>query len=78
MTDTIEALTAAQLVALKRRRLGLSCGVLSDLCDLSHSYIAKFESGRISQPSLVAFARMARALEMTPAEVYMAVMVESR
>jgi transcriptional regulator with XRE-family HTH domain len=68
---------ASQLVAMKRQSAGLSANALSLACGLSKSYVGKFETGQIAEPSLSAFARMARVLRMTPAEVYVAVMVES-
>jgi transcriptional regulator with XRE-family HTH domain len=42
----------------------------------SGSYVSKLEAGTI-EPSLRGFARLAKALEMTPQEIYTVVLCEA-
>lgn len=59
-----------------RMRSGLSARELSSKASLSPSYVTKLESGEL-EPSLRAFARIARATGMTQAEIYFCVLQES-
>jgi transcriptional regulator with XRE-family HTH domain len=63
-------------VAHSRARRGLSARALSLKAGLSPAYVTKLESGAIAEPSLSAFARLARETEMTPAEVWVCVVTE--
>lgn len=58
----------AELIRVCRLRAGLSARQLSALADLSPSYITKLEAGEL-EPSLRSFARIVRALRLTPFEV---------
>lgn len=77
-TLTSRALDVADLTlgqAIKRLRTptGLSARALSVKAGQSESYVGKVESGKI-EPSVRAFARIARVLGLKPSEV--AVLVE--
>lgn len=67
---------AAELLSRKRRCRQLSANALSRVSGLSRSYVSKLEAGRL-EPSLAAFARLAAALQMSPLEVFVAVMNEA-
>ena len=60
--------TIGGLLRASRIRAGMSARRLSALAGLSPSYVGKVESGDI-EPSLRAFARIARVLNMSQREV---------
>ena len=75
MTDTLFAravdapdLPIGQAIELLRIPTGMSARALSLRSGLSESYIGKVEKGQM-EPSLKAFARVARALGLSPREI---------
>lgn len=58
----------AETIRYMRQRRGLSAAALSRQAGYSPSYIAKLESGDL-EPSLGAFASIAKALEFSDAEI---------
>ncbi len=70
MNDTL--LRPGDLIAAARKRKGFSARQTSTDAGLSPSYVSKVEAGEL-EPSLRAFARIARALEFSPAEIYVCV-----
>ncbi len=67
---------AGDLLAAARRSRGVSAGALSVQAGLSRSYLSKIEDGTC-RPSVRALGLLARALCLSPHEVFWAVMAES-
>lgn len=63
----------SSLLRFARERVGMSARQLSAAAGLSPSYVNKIENG--AMPSLQAFARLARAAQLSDAEVAFAVRV---
>ena len=60
--------TLGETIRFARKRKGLSAAGLSKLAGKSPSYVTKVERGEL-EPSLSAFAAMARVLEFTDQEI---------
>lgn len=60
-----------------RKRKSMSARAVSLLADQSESYVGKLEKGEIAEPSLRAFAKIVRVLQMSPGEVWVVVMHEA-
>jgi transcriptional regulator with XRE-family HTH domain len=73
--DARQACTGAAIRYLRKQR-GLSARALSIKAGLSPAYVFKVETGAI-EPSLRTFARLAVALGMTMAEVWVCVVNET-
>jgi transcriptional regulator with XRE-family HTH domain len=65
----------SSLLRFSRERVGMSARQLSAAAGLSPSYVNKVEAG--TMPSLQAFAKLAKAAEMTDAEIAFAVRMYS-
>lgn len=65
----------AEAVQLQRTKRGFSARALSLEAGLSPSYVGKLEAGEI-EPSVKAFARIAKVLGMNQAEIFFCVMQE--
>lgn len=72
--ETHQACTGAA-IRFHRKEQGLSARALSIKAGLSPAYVFKVESGAI-EPSLRTFARLAVALHMSMAEVWVCVVSE--
>lgn len=66
--DAPEFGAASAIRILRERRGNVSARALSLACGLSESYVGKLEAGTI-EPSLRAFAKLAKELRMTQREV---------
>ena len=66
--ESSSVLTLPLMFAYLRKRAGLSARALSDLAGFSPSYVGKVEAGEVS-PSFSAFCELARALNLTDAEI---------
>ena len=64
----MESLTVSDILKAARLNRGWSARQLSELADLSPSYVSKVESGRIN-PSLEAFGRLVRLLDFNDTEI---------
>lgn len=71
-----EAMNVASGVHICRERKKLSARALSSEAGLSNGYVTKLETGQI-EPTVRSFGRLARALQMTPMEVYACVLGEA-
>lgn len=69
-------LPLGRAVQLCRVRAGVTARTLSLAAGLSESYVGKVEKGHI-EPSLKAFARIAKQLGMSPREIYVLVIREA-
>lgn len=76
MGTSQDSITVGDAVHLARTRRGLSARELSSLAGLSASYVTKLEGGEL-EPSLRAFAKIARAAGMTQAEIYFCILQEA-
>lgn len=63
-------------IAYLRQRRGISARALSIQAGFSESYVGKLEKGEVTECSFTGFARLARALGMTPAEVWFLTLME--
>lgn len=72
----VDVISIGDAIHIARTRAGLSARELSARAGLSPSYVTKLESGEI-EPSLRAFAKIAKAASMTQAEIYFCVLQES-
>lgn len=61
-------LTLPQAIAFLRKKKEFSARQLSELAELSPSYVGKLEAGEV-QPSLKAFCQLVRALNCTDYEI---------
>lgn len=76
MRLTQRAIGAAEAISEGRRKQRLSKTRLGLNAGLSESYVGKLESGEC-QPSLRTFALLARALGLTPLEIYFVIQGEA-
>lgn len=74
---TTPELTVEQAIQVKRVALRLSRRDLSHRAGMSLAYVSQLENGTI-HPSLQAFARLARELRLTPAEIMVILAAEAR
>lgn len=72
---TGEALSVASVVRAARERQGWSARELSRRVDVSPAYVTKLEAGTVD-PSLSRFARLARVLRLSKAEIYYCLLYE--
>lgn len=67
-----QRVTTGDIIRFKRHAAGLSARALSIKAGLSPAYVCKVENGSI-EPSLRGFARLAVALSMTKAELWVCI-----
>ena len=63
------SLTLGDAIRFLRGKKGISARALSLESGLSPSYVSKIESGQIKEPSLEAFASIAKSLKMSEPEM---------
>lgn len=71
-----DIITVGEAMRIARVRAGLSARELSARAGLSPSYVTKLEAGEL-EPSLHAFAKIAKAARLTQAEIYFCVLQEA-
>lgn len=64
--------SVGEAIRLKREQAGMSARALSLRVGMSTAYVYKLEAGLL-EPGLLAFARLAKELRMTPAEVWVCI-----
>lgn len=76
MAARLEHVPVGVILRMRREAKGLTARALSLAAGLSESYVGKVEKGTM-EPSLRAFGKIARQLNLTPREVYLLTMQEA-